>query len=157
MKSAIRCAGIALLLTIPALLQAQGEAGTWKMDTEKSKFSGIDGPKSLTATVEEQNGGVKRHGQGVAADGSPIDYSYTAKYDGQDNLITGSGAPSGADSIALNRINARTTEATWKEAGKVVNTSRYSLSSDGKVLTINAKGTAPDGKPTTAHVVFEKQ
>lgn len=163
MKHIITAATIALVLTIPALLHAQGGAGskgftgTWKMNTAKSKFTGINAPKSLTTVVEEQEGGIKRHSEGTAADGSPIKYAYTAKYDGQDVPIEGAGAPGGADSIALKRIDDRSTEAVWKKGGKAINTSHYSLSTDGNTWTVSSKGTGPDGKPTTAHVVMQRQ
>jgi hypothetical protein len=162
-KHIITATTIALVLTVPALLHAQGGSGskgftgTWKMNPAKSKFTGINAPKSLTTVVEEQEGGIKRHSEGTAADGSPIKYAYTAKYDGQDVPIEGAGAPSGADSIALKRIDERSTQAVWKKGGKVINTSHYSLSSDGKIWTVSSKGTGPDGRPTMAHVVLQRQ
>lgn len=51
--------------------------------------------------------------------------SYTANYDGKDNPVSGTGAPGGADTIALKRIDSNTVEATWKKVGKIVMTSRW--------------------------------
>ncbi len=148
---------LALFLAAPAVLFAQSEAGTWKLNASKSKYSGVATPKSRTQTWESQGDGVKHHTEGVAGDGSPIGYSFSGKYDGRDTPITGSGAPNGADSVALKRIDGNTTEATWKKGGKVVNTSRTSVSKDGKVMTTNAKGTNPDGTKVNVHAVYEKQ
>jgi hypothetical protein len=144
-------------LTVPAILCAQSEVGTWKMNSAKSNYSGIAAPKSRTQTLESQDGGIKNHTEGVAGDGSPISFSYSAKYDGKDTPITGNGAPGGADSVAVKRIDASTTELTWKKAGKTVTTARTSISKDGKVMTTAAKGTSPDGKANTVRAVYDKQ
>jgi hypothetical protein len=111
----------------------------------------------MTITIESQGDGVKTHTEGKTADGGSISYGYTAKYDGKDNPVTGSGMPNGGDTVALKRINANTTETTWKKNGKVVTITHSTVSKDGKTRTIEAKGTAPDGKPTTVHAVYEKQ
>ncbi len=157
MKSTIAFVSLTLFVAAPAIVRAQSEAGTWKLNTAKSKYSGVATPKSRTQTLESQDGGVKSHVEGVAGDGSPINYSHSAKYDGKDNPIAGSGAPGAADSVALKRIDANTTEATYKKSGKVVTTARVSVSKDGKVMTATAKGIGPDGKPTNVHAVYEKQ
>jgi hypothetical protein len=157
MRRIIAFVNLAFFLALPSLLRSQSEVGTWKLNAAKSKYTGVAPFKSRTITIESQEGGIKSHSEGVAGDGSPIDYSYSAKYDGKDNPITGSGAPNGADSVSLKRIDANMTESTFKKGGKVVNTGRTSISKDGKVRTITAKGTGPDGKPTSVHLVFEKQ
>jgi len=90
--------------------------------------------------------------------GSHIAWSYTANYDGKDNPVSGTtGVLNGADSVAIKRINANTTENTFKKAGKVVLTGRDVVSKDGKVRTITAKGTDPSGKPVSRTIVFDKQ
>ena len=157
MKSTITLAALASFLAVPTMLYAQSEVGTWKLNTSKSKYTGTAPRQSMTNTTESQGDGIKSHAQGVAADGSPINYTYSGKYDGKDNPITGSGAPNGADSVALKRIDAHTTEGTFKKGGEVVSTARVSISADGKVRTVTAKGTGPDGKPTNLHLVYEKQ
>jgi hypothetical protein len=156
MKSTITLAALAFL-AVPTMLYAQSEVGTWKLNTSKSKYTGITPRQSMTNTTESQGDGIKSHSEGVASDGSSINYTYSGKYDGKDNPITGGGAPNGADSVAMKRFDAHTTEATFKKGGKVVNTARVSISADGKVRTITAKGTGPDGKPTSLHLVYEKQ
>ena len=157
MKRIITLASLACFLGAPAVLRAQNEAGTWKLNTAKSKYSGVATPKSRTQTLEAADGGHKARVEGVAGDGSPINYSYSAKYDGKDNPITGGGAPGAADSVAWKRVDANTTEATYKKGGKVVSTARLSISKDGKTMSTTAKGVGPDGKPNNVHAVYEKQ
>jgi hypothetical protein len=156
MKRRIAFVNLALFLAAPVLLSAQTEVGTWQLNTAKSKYSGIAPPKSRTQTLEAQDGGIKNHTEGLAGDGSPINFSYSAKYDGKDNPVTGKGAPGDADSVALKRVDANTTEVIYKKSGKVVTTARLSVSKDGKVMTTDAKGTGPDGKPTNVRAVYEK-
>lgn len=147
---------LAVLVSGVLLAQSNPFVGTWKLNTAKSKYSPGPAPQSATRTYEAQGDGVKVSTDGTAADGSRTAYSYTANYDGKDNPISGAG-PSGADTIALKRINPNTIEATLKKAGKVVLTARNVVSKDGKVLSITAKGTTANGQPTSITTVFEKQ
>ena len=150
---------ISLAVLASGLLLAQSNPfiGTWKLNTAKSKYNPGPPPQSVTRTYEAQGDGVKVNTEGTAADGSHIAYSYTANYDSKDNPISGTGVPSGADTIALKRINPNTTEATLKKAGKVVLTARNVVSKDGKITTITAKGTNANGQPTSNVTVWDKQ
>lgn len=149
--------GMACLLAIPAVLRAQNEVGAWRLDVAQSKYSGVTAPKRLTQTFQAMNGMVQNHTEGVAGNGSTINFAYTAKYDGTDARIVGKGAWNGADSVTLKRIDANTIEATYKRGGMVASTRRVSVSSDGKVMTVAAQGTGPDGKPTDAQAVYSKE
>ena len=140
-----------------AIALAQSEGGTWKLNATKSKYSGQAKPQSRTQTLEPNNEGVNARVEGKAGDGSPIKYSYAAKYDGKDHPITGDGAPGGADSVAMRRIDEHTRETTYKKSGKVVMTSRSSISKDGRTMTTTAKGIGTDGRKTNVHAIYEKQ
>jgi len=84
-------------------------------------------------------------------------WSYTADYDGKHDSVSGTGVPSAADTVALKRINPRTSESTWKKAGEVVRTARSVVSKDGKVMTLTAKATNANGQPASNVLVFDKQ
>ena len=43
-----------------------------------------------------------------------------------------------------------------KKAGKVVVTNQLVVSKDGKVMTLNAKGTTASGQPVNDMVVFDR-
>ena len=148
-----------LCLVGSGLLLAQGEqfVGTWKLNVAKSKFGNAAAPKNETRTVEAQGNGAKYSFEGVVGDGSRIAYSYTTNYDGKDATISGVGAPDGADTIALKRVNANTVTFTQKKSGEVVDTGRRTVSRDGKVVTITIKGTDDHGQPTSTTTVWDKQ
>jgi len=148
---------VAVLASGVLLAQSNPSIGTWKLNTEKSKYNPGPAPQNASQTYEAQGDGVKVSNEGTAGDGSHYAWSYTANYDGKDNALSGTGTPGGADTIALKRINANTTKATFKKAGKVVFTGRDGVSKDGKVRTITAKGTDANGKAVSRVLVYEKQ
>lgn len=149
----------ALSLVASGLLLAQTNSalGTWKLNVAKSKYVNTQAAKSETRTVEAQGNGAKYTYEGVAADGSKIAFSFTTNYDGKDSPIIGVGYPNGADTIAIKRVDAKTTTASAKKSGKVVVTTTSVVSSDGKVTTNTTKWTNAQGQPTSATTVWDKQ
>jgi hypothetical protein len=131
--------------------------GTWKLNAAKSKSMPSPLPKSLTRTITAQGDSVKYSFEGVAADGSPISYSFTTKYDGMDSPVTGSGMPGGADSINLKLVNPHKTEGVSKKAGKEIGKTEAELSKDGKTATVKSKGKSADGKEYDSVTVYDKQ
>jgi len=76
---------MALSLFASSVVLAQQESpfiGTWKLNLAKSKFTGRQPAKSETRTEVAQGDGFKVTYKGIAADGSPISYSYTTNLDG---------------------------------------------------------------------------
>lgn len=145
----------ALLAACTVLVAADPVIGTWKLNTAKSKYSPGPPPKSGTVTYEAANGGIKRSGEMVNADGQTVSFTYTANYDGKDYPITGNNP--NADAISLKRINDYTTEASLKKGGKTTGTARRVVSKDGKTLTITLTGNTPDGKRMRNILVYDKQ
>ena len=94
--------------------------------------------------------------EGVTADGKQISYSFSVKFDGNDNPITGT-VPNGADSASMKRVDANHYVATLKKGGKPVGTSKVSISEDGKVATVDATGTNAAGVKTHDVQVYDKQ
>lgn len=140
------------------LAQDNPAIGTWKLNLAKSKYNNpVQAPMSQTRKVEAQGKGVKVSYEGVAADGSGIAYSFTSNYDGRDSLISGSGQGTGADTIAMKRIDSHTTVSIMKKAGKVIATTRTVISKDGRVTTVTSKGTDAKGQPRNTVSVFDKQ
>ena len=146
-----------LLAAGPLLAQKNTDIGVWKLNVAKSKYVPGPGPRSQTRTVMPQGSGWKVTIEGVSGSGKPINYSYTTNYDGQDSPLSGVGFPSGADTIAMKRVNADTTTQTDKKDGKVITQGTRVVSKDGKVETIHAKGKGPDGKPISNLVIYERQ
>lgn len=136
-----------------AAAQSDPFVGTWKLDVTKSKFQPGPGPKSQTRTWA---GDGRVSVQGVNAAGQPVGYEYTIKTDGKAYSTTGA-VPNAADTVSSRRIDANTIESTFTRGGKSADTTRFVVSRDGKVLTMTAKGTSPDGKPLDDLLVLDKQ
>jgi hypothetical protein len=135
---------IALLGTLflgTTAFAADAVDGTWKLNVAKSKFSGT-APKSGTRVYTE------------SADGKEMSMHVTLTYDGKPHPITGN---PDADIGTGKAIDARTTDFTLTKGGKVVGTVHRVVSADGKTLTVNNKGTHPDGKTYDDTLVFDKQ
>jgi hypothetical protein len=159
MKQVLRFLAVVVLVAAGSTALCAQESplvGKWKLNTEKSKFDPAPGLKSLNRVVVAQGDGVKYAFDGVGADGKPITYGFSVKFDGKDNPIDGS-IPSGADTISAKRTDPNHFVATLKKAGKVVSTSKVSVSKDGKVTTVDTTGTNASGAKVHDVQVFDKQ
>jgi hypothetical protein len=159
MQRVLTVVAVALLAVVGASsLHAQSNAvvGTWKLNLTKSKFDPGPAPKSLARKVEAEGDGLKYTFEGVSADGKPVAYGFSVKFDGKDYPITGS-MPSGADSISVKRLDANNYEATLKKGGKVLGTSKVTVSKDGKATTVESSGTNAAGVKTHDMQVYDKQ
>lgn len=145
------------VLARPASAEDNPFLGTWKLNVAKSKYEGAAAPKSQTRTVTQQGNGVKYSFEGAAADGTPITFSFVTYYDGTEAAITGTGAPAGADSITLKRVNSHEIEGTLHKSGKDLGKVVAEVSKDGKVATVRGKGKTADGKDYSTESVYDKQ
>ncbi len=147
---------IALLSTLflgTTAFAADAVDGTWKLNVAKSKFSGT-APKSATRVYTESADGTTLDQKMVGADGKEMSLRVTLTYDGKPHPITGN---PDVDSGTGKTIDAHTTDFTLTKGGKVVGTVHRVVSADGKTLTVNNKGTHPDGKTYDDTLVFDKQ
>src|SRR5262245_4209918 len=144
---------VAVVMTAMASA-SDNEVGTWKLNTAKSKYDPGPAPKSATVKIEAQGDGIKYTSDGVDAEGKSTHVEFSGKYDGKDTPVTGSPT---ADTIALKRIDANTTEGVTKKAGKVVATVKVVISKDGKTRTVTGKGKNAQGQDTSFTAVYEKQ
>jgi hypothetical protein len=140
-----------------AAFAADNSLGTWKLNVEKSKYSPAPFPvKSITAVREAADNGVKVTNTGERADGSAVNSTYTAKYDGSDSAVSGQGSP--YDSVSLKQVNDNTfTYEAKNSTNKYHARGKITVSADGKTLTFKAKGTNPEGKPMSVTLVYDKQ
>jgi hypothetical protein len=158
MRKILSLAVIVLAITsAAAAFGADNSLGTWKANVEKIKYTPAPWPvKSVTSVREAVPGGVKVTSTGERTDGSAINSSYTAKYDGSPASVSGQGSP--YDSVSIKKVNANTfAYDARKTDGKYHAHGRLAVSPDGKMLTLTAKGTDADGKPMTITLVYDKQ
>ena len=158
MKRLLTFALATLVITsTSAAFAADNSLGTWKLNPAKSKYSPGPFPvKSITAVREAADNGVKVTTTGERSDGSAINTTYTAKFDGSSASLSGQGAP--YDTISLKQVNANTfTYETKNSANKYHATGKLVISADGKTMTMKAKGTDANGKPMDVTLVYDKQ
>ncbi len=111
--------GLVLVLLAPAAAIAQSNFnGTWKIDTSKARESTKpyvyllqNGTYHCTTCVPPEN----------------------VKADGMDHKVMGSPY---SDSMSVKIVNDRSVEVTAKKDGKVVRTSKFTISADGKTGTV---------------------
>jgi hypothetical protein len=157
MRRILSQALVVLVIASMAAWGADNSIGTWKVNIEKSKYTPAPLPvKSLTSVRDAVPGGVKVTNSGERTDGTTINASYTAKYDGSPTAVTGSGAP--YDSIAVKQVDANTFTYEAKQTnGKYHASGRTVISRDGKTMTTTAKGADANGAPMALTLVYEKQ
>jgi hypothetical protein len=144
-----------VLLALAVLAKAADQhSGSWKMNPAKSTYSPGPAAKSITATVEVNETGIKVNSEGTDGDGNPTHVQYDAKFDGQDYPITG--APN-ADTISVKRVDANTITSTVKKGGEVVMKVTSTVSKDGKTRTSTFKGKDAKGRDVNNVVVYGKQ
>lgn len=147
---------IAITTTVSAW-GADNSLGTWKANIAKCKYTPAPWPvKSLTVTREAAPGGVKVTNTGTRTDGSAINASYTATFDGSPSAVTGQGSPYDSISIKQSDANTFTYEAKSSKT-KYHASGRIVISGDGKTMTATASGVDADGKPMTLKLVYDKQ
>ncbi len=111
-------------------------AGKWKMNPAKSDFG------ELTITYEQLPSGEMQ----ATVDGQP----YKFKIDEQEYpALFGSTA-------AWKSLGPNSWQTTWRMKGKVLTTDTSTLSADGKTLTVNSKGTKPNGEAIDDTATFER-
>jgi hypothetical protein len=148
--------GIAAVVTLALAGLAQaptGMAGTWTLNSAKSKFSPGPAPKSMTITYAPSGNMMKITVDAVTADGAKQHWEMSGAYDGKDYPVTGN---PDADMISLKLVDEKTGESTFKKGDKVMATNTRTLSADGKVLTIASEGVTGKGEPRNDVQVFEK-
>lgn len=134
----------------PAAAQT-GFFGKWNLSIAKSSFrsdlknynlSGADGsaPQWRTILIEQTSDSMKQttDTQLVTNATNFLRVAYTAKFDGKDYPVENS---STMDTVSLRRVTPTTIERIGKDRGKVVETATFTLSADGKMLTIKSDGT----------------
>jgi hypothetical protein len=131
--------------------------GTWKLNRAKSTFDPGPAPVSRMMTFEPAGDGVRHHIETFVNNGSGTDEGvhvtqYTATFDGKDHAIQGSAL----DRVSLRRVNARRVERSGKVGGEITETQVWSVSADGKILTVTTNGSSDAGEYHRVEV-FEKQ
>jgi hypothetical protein len=147
------------VLVLGSIAQAaDNQAGTWKLNVAKSKYSPGPAPKEGTLTIESQADGLKFTIRGIDAEGKTVHMEFSPKYDGKDYPATGMsgvGMP-GADTISMKKIDDNTIETVGKKDGKPLVTTKSVVSKDGKTRTSTQKGTNAKGEKVNNTIVYDR-
>ncbi|PYT21285.1 MAG: hypothetical protein DMG57_39085 [Acidobacteria bacterium] len=144
----------AILGLAAALVAADPFAGTWKLNSAKSKYKTGTAPKEQTVTIAETGSDLDVIISGTVADGSAIMSShYTVPAQGGEGKII----QSPYEAVSGKRMGSNQREITYSKGGKAVLTARSMVSASGKTITVNVKGTDMQNKPVDAVVVYDKQ
>ena len=128
-------------------------AGTWRLNTEKSKYD--PGPPPDKAMVTIESDGVTTTVKSESSfEGKPLMTSYKAKLDGTPAPLEGSPV---ADMVSVKKVDEQTREMKSMKGGTTVSESRATVSADGKTATVVGSGLNPKGVKNTFTAVYEKQ
>ncbi len=130
--------GVVLTYGSVAFAQADPFVGVWELDVAKSTFmSGGAAVRSRTITITANPDGSFKHLQDTYRVGQDaiLKVSYDAKYDGTPAAVAGAAF----SQVSFTRMG-RTMTRKATDVGMEVETATYTLSADGKTLTIVTKG-----------------
>jgi len=130
---------IASLSLIAQMLFAQSKdafLGKWVMDPDHSQFTPGPGPFDRTTIFEMKNGSLHNLTSTRTANGGITTIEYTAKFDGHDYSIDGTGL----DTVSIKHEDANIIERTGKVRGMPSETCTMKIAPDGKTLTMTVKG-----------------
>jgi hypothetical protein len=149
---------LSLVLLAGSLFAADPFAGTWKLNVSKSKFAGPNpAPKELTLVSEEAGEQATATLKGTAVNGSPISIKFTNPITGGPVQFLEGGTPGVSSVTAKRKAGSAIVDFTDTKDGKVIQTSHYVVSADGKSIRGTIKGTDAQGKKFEGVEVWDKQ
>jgi len=133
------------------LLALHGQAqfpiyGTWRVNLAKSKFATDPQYRRMTCKVEPAGDGLKVIYDIVGTRGGVTHLEWTGRFDGKDYTLQGLEA---VVTNAYSRIDDRTYTIVVKEDDRITTTSKLTISSDNKVMTVN-------NTPAGSTIVFDR-
>jgi hypothetical protein len=153
------CFFAAFTLAAAALVAADNDPflGTWKLDVEKSTYTGVPKPKELTLTATDQGENRLLTFNGTTAEGSPIKMEITEPRKGGPIQVTGAPPDNSWDTATLKVISPTAEDMIYSKGGKEVATRHIRLARNHQTLTARFAGTDAQGKAFTQNDVWQKQ
>ena len=144
---------LALLLFSTPLIASDPFAGTWTLNTAKTKYTTGTPAKNATIVIEEQGTNLQTTVTGTSSDGSPISAKFTVPISGG----TGSVQQGDFNGVMSKQISANVRENTYTKDGKEIRSRHIVISKDGKTMTSKVKGMNPAGITVAGVDVYDKQ
>lgn len=131
--------------------------GTWKMNPAKSWYPSGPLPKALTVRYEPHRGGEISTWYSVRADGTSDTTSRVLHFDGKEYACDDPSMPERPDTVVARRLDGRTAEIVYKNAGRVVVRLVRTVSADGKRMTLDIHIAPEKGPSPERTLVFERE
>ena len=158
MKSYLYLLMSAALLISTTLLLAAGHtdpfAGTWKLNVEKSTYPRGSCPRQMVIIMETAGDGVNYRSETLHESGSVARAQYTADYSGKEAMVTGNAGV--LLPVSLKKIDGNTVMASYKRGFQVIATSRRTVSSGGRVMTVTTTSNDKEGRTVITIGVYDK-
>ncbi len=147
-------AGLSLMaLSLTSYAQSKDAfLGKWVMDPDHSQFTPGPGPFDRSMIFDMKNGSLHNLTSTRTANGGITTIEYTAKFDGHDYPIDGTGL----DTVSIKRDDPNTIERTGKVRGMPSETCTMKIAPDGKTLTMTVKG-AYNGANYASTQIYRRQ
>lgn len=154
--------GVAVLACASFAQDKPNFSGTWILDVAKSDFGPVPGPTSETEKIEQNGQTIKISVSGEGEQGKQ-QFTYTYVTDGKEVTVS----PDAPGAHPAPEVTMQSISSEWEGAALVVHqkltygtepvtgVSRYTLSPDGNVLSVNSDYESEMG-PATRTFVFEK-
>lgn len=154
-----RIGSIALFLGVALLsagrhgsAQANPFVGVWELDRFKSIYEPINtAPEKQMMTIAAEAAGQITATTKTWRNAVATETRYTAGLDGKDYPTTAARA-----TVAFKQVNANTLERTAKLFDEVAETATWTVSADGKMLTIKREGVDGAGNAYSSTAYFNK-
>lgn len=140
------------LFTLAAAVQDLGQ-GIWHFVPAASTYQSGPAPKESKRQWIPDGDKVKFIHDGIGADGKPFHTEFTAAYDGQPNPFIGGTL---YDAVALTSRGPSRVDQVFTLKGKVTVKATRTISKDGKRMTIDSRGTKPDGTRFRNLLIYER-
>ena len=152
-KTVVAGLAVLTLLALPAPAQAQASfAGTWELDRFKSVYEpAATQPQRRVLTLEVKADDIVSRAQTWRGD-AVNEVVITAKLDGKEYPV-----PNQPATVTFKRSNPTTIVRTAMLSGKLSETQTWTVSPDGKVLTITSEGTDAQGTPIKSKQHYDRK
>ncbi len=129
--------------------------GTWKLDPAQSSFGPVPGPESRVDTIEHSNPAIKIRSVQKGTMQGDLDYSFSLTTDGKPSTMNFQGTDATNTAYWAQDILTIDTDTTFQGTELTIK-SLWSLSEDGKTLTVNSHFASSLGE-LDQKLVFAKQ
>jgi hypothetical protein len=144
-----------LFLAAGLLLAKPNLNATWKLDTSKSDFGPLPQPDSMTRKVTDDGKEISI-AAAMVVQGNDLAWNATLKSDGTEQSFQMGGSPAkGVMKWQGEKLLFLTKRDT--DQGEVRQDEEWSVSPDGKTLTVNIKITLPDGNTPALRMIYDRQ